>query len=161
MHEDGKPQNIDLFKLVNSDGNAGPGAEPPRPIRSEYDEESEAARDDVRLFVIFLDDYHVRRGNACASGSPLIQFVKTQLGPLDMVAVMYPLMSVQQLTFTRDLEGVVSVAEEVRGPQVRLPAPEPVRGAVRELPGAGRRDRPQPGDDDGAARARGQAGLAA
>ena len=35
--EDGKPQDIDLFKLVNSDGNVGPGAEPARPIRSESD----------------------------------------------------------------------------------------------------------------------------
>ncbi len=106
VQEDGKPQEIDLFKLVNSDGNVGPGAEPPRPIRSEYDQESEAARDDVRLFVIFLDDYHVRRINAMRMRDVLVQFVKTQLGPLDMVAVMYPLMSVQQVTFTRDLEAI-------------------------------------------------------
>ena len=115
VQEDGKPQVIDLFKLVNSDGNVGPGAEPPRPIRSEYDQESEAARDDVRLFVIFLDDYHVRRGNAMRIREPLIQFVKTQLGPLDMVAVMNPLMSVQQLTFTRDLESVVSALRMFEG----------------------------------------------
>ena len=115
VQEDGKPQQIDLFKLVNSDGNVGPGAEPPRPIRSEYDQESEAARDDVRLFVIFLDDYHVRRGNAMRIRDSLIQFVKTQLGPLDMVAVMNPLMSVQQLTFTRDLEGVVSSLRTFEG----------------------------------------------
>jgi VWFA-related protein len=108
IQEDGKPQEIDLFRLINSNGNVGPGAEPPRPIRSHYDQESEAARDDVRLFVIFFDDYHVRRGNAMRIRDPLVQFVKTQLGPLDMVAVMVPLMSVQQLTFTRDLDSVVS-----------------------------------------------------
>ena len=108
VQEDGKPQEIDLFRLINSDGNVGPGAEPPRPIRSQYDQESEAARDDVRLFVIFFDDYHVRRANAMRIRDPLVQFVKTQLGPLDMVAVMVPLMSVQQLTFTRDLDSVVS-----------------------------------------------------
>jgi len=115
VQEDGKPQAIDLFKLVNSDGNVGPGAEPPRAIRSQYDQESEAARDDVRLFVIFLDDYHVRRGNAMRVREPLVQFVKTQLGPLDMVALMYPLMSVQQLTFTRDLDGVVSALRLFEG----------------------------------------------
>ena len=64
VQEDGKPQAIDLFKLVNSDGNVAPGAEPARPIKSDSDQELEAARDDVRLFVIFLDDYHVRRINA-------------------------------------------------------------------------------------------------
>ena len=40
--------------------------EPPRQIRTTYDEETERARDDVRLFVIFLDDYHVRRGASMA-----------------------------------------------------------------------------------------------
>jgi VWFA-related protein len=115
VFEDGKPQTVDLFKLINSDGSVGPGAEPPRPIRSEYDQEAEAARDDVRLFVIFLDDYHVRRENAMRIRDPLIQFVKTQLGPLDMVAVMYPLMSVQQLTFTRDLDGVAASLRAFEG----------------------------------------------
>ena len=41
-----------------------PATPAPRQIRTEYDEESEAARDDVRLFAIFLDDYHVRRSSA-------------------------------------------------------------------------------------------------
>jgi VWFA-related protein len=113
--EDGKPQQIDLFKLINSDGNVAPGAEPARPIRSESDQELEAARDDVRLFVIFLDDYHVRRANAMRVREPLVQFVKTQLGPLDMVAVMYPLTSVQQLTFTRDMDAVVSALRAFEG----------------------------------------------
>ena len=106
--EDGKPQVVDLFKLVNSDGNPAPGADPPRPIRSAYDQESEAARDDVRLFVFFLDDYHVRRINAMRMRDVLVQFVKTQLGPLDMVAVMTPLMPVAGLTFTRDLDAAAA-----------------------------------------------------
>jgi hypothetical protein len=46
---------------------------------------------------------------------PLIQFVKTQLGPLDMVAIMYPLMSVQQLTFTRDLDSIVAELRNFEG----------------------------------------------
>ena len=61
--EDGKPQTIETFKLIKIDGDAEArrrGAA--RRSAPSYDEESEAARDDVRLFVIFLDDYHVRRG---------------------------------------------------------------------------------------------------
>ena len=102
VYEDGKLQKIDLFKLVNSDGNVVPGGDPARPIRSLYDQESEAARDDVRLFVIFLDDYHVRKGNSMRVRETLAEFVRTQLGPLDMAAVMTPLMSVNEVTFTRD-----------------------------------------------------------
>src|SRR5215831_12304440 len=62
--EDGKPQKIETFKLIKLDGGRGDSAkEPPREIRTDYDEEEEAARDDVRLFAVFLDDYHVRRGS--------------------------------------------------------------------------------------------------
>src|SRR5438309_11343296 len=63
--EDGKPQTIDTFKLIKLDGGLVEATkEPVRQIRTDYDEESEAARDDVRLFAIFLDDYHVRRGTS-------------------------------------------------------------------------------------------------
>ena len=62
--EDGKPQTIESFKFIKLDGGAMPGPDgPPAPIRTDEDEEAEAARDDVRLFAIFLDDYHVRRVN--------------------------------------------------------------------------------------------------
>ena len=115
VQEDGKPQEIDLFRLVNADGNVGSGAEPARPIKSDSDQELEAARDDVRLFVIFLDDYHVRRVNAMRMREVLSQFIKTQLGPLDMVAVMYPLMSVQQVTFTRDLDAAAAAVRAFEG----------------------------------------------
>jgi VWFA-related protein len=115
VFEDGKPQSIELFKLVNTDGNPGPGAEPARPIRSRYDEEAEAARDDVRLFVIFLDDYHVRNYNAMRVREPLTKFLQTQLGPLDMVAIMYPLMSVNDVTFTRDKDAIASAIRKFEG----------------------------------------------
>lgn len=115
VYEDGKLQTIDLFKLMKSDGNPAPGADPPRQIRSEYDQEAEAARDDVRLFVIFLDDYHVRRTSALRARETLVQFVKTQLGPLDMVAVMYPLMSISQLTFTHDTDSLVASMKAFEG----------------------------------------------
>ncbi len=114
--EDGKPQNVELFRLINANGTPGPGEEQPRRITSEYAQEAEAARDDVRLFVIFLDDYHVRLGASMRVRDPLMQFVKTQLGPLDMVALMYPLTPVTGLTFTRNLE---SVATEIRNFQGR------------------------------------------
>ena len=62
--EDGKPVKIEQFRLIKVDGNAKPGGPPPKQIRNRNDEELEAARDDVRIFVFFMDDYHVRRGNS-------------------------------------------------------------------------------------------------
>jgi len=113
--EDGKPQTVDLFRLINSDGNPAPGADPARAIRSMYDEEAEAAREDVRLFVIFLDDYHVRMQSAMRVRDTLAQFLTTQLGPLDMVAIMYPLTPVTALTFTRDRDALVQAVRKFEG----------------------------------------------
>ena len=80
--EDGKPQTVENFKFIKLDGGAVPTDEgPPRPIRNDDDEEQEAARDDVRLFAIFLDDYHVRKENSIRVRAPIEQFVQTQLGP--------------------------------------------------------------------------------
>ena len=62
--EDGKPVKIEQFKLIKVDGNPVPGGPPPKQIRDRNDEELEAARDDVRIFVFFLDDYHVRKANS-------------------------------------------------------------------------------------------------
>ena len=105
--EDGKPQSIETFKLIRVDGNPPPGEAAPREINSIYAEESEARRDDVRLFVIFFDDYHVRLGASLAVKEPLVKFIDTQVGPLDMIAMMYPLDPLRAVSFTRNKKAVI------------------------------------------------------
>lgn len=101
--EDGKPQTIESFKLVELDGGLIPGPDgPPRPIRTDLDEELEAARDDVRLFGVFLDDYHVRLGTSMSARQQLARFIEQQLGPSDMVGLMYPLQPVSAIRFSRN-----------------------------------------------------------
>jgi VWFA-related protein len=105
--EDGKPQKIETFKLVKLDGGVSSAIkEPPKDIRTDFDEESEAAREDVRLFAIFLDDYHVRRGASMAVRNPLSRFIETQLGPSDMIGIMYPLESTSAVRMTRNHDAV-------------------------------------------------------
>ena len=80
--EDGKPQVVDTFKLVKLDGGVMPVPDgPPRAIRNDNDEELEAARDDVRLFGVFLDDYHVRSGTSVSVREPLTKFIQTSSDP--------------------------------------------------------------------------------
>lgn len=105
--EDGQPQSIETFKLVRVDGNPPPGESAPREINSIYAEEAEARRDDVRLFVIFFDDYHVRLGASLAVKDPLVRFIETQVGPLDMIAMMYPLDPLRAVSFTRNKKAVI------------------------------------------------------
>lgn len=114
--EDGKPQKIETFKLIKLDGGVIDSIkEPVKQIRTDYDEESEAARDDVRLFAIFLDDYHVRRGASMSVRSPIAKFISTQLGPSDMVGLMYPLESTASVRMTRNHEAVMKGIQQFQG----------------------------------------------
>jgi VWFA-related protein len=114
VREDKKPQRVDTFEVIKIDPVAE-AATPPKEIRSLEDEEREAKLPNVRLFVILLDDYHVRRGSDLAVRKPLLDFVQNQLGPQDMVAIMYPLTPVTALTFTRSRESLVSAITKFEG----------------------------------------------
>src|SRR5690606_29378929 len=56
VFEAGKPQATESFQFCRIDRPTA--TTPSRPIRSTFDEEPEAQRPAVRLFGIFLDDYH-------------------------------------------------------------------------------------------------------
>ena len=114
VREDKKPQRVDTFEVIKIDP-VQEAATPPREIRSLDDEEREAKLPNVRLFVILLDDYHVRRGSDLAVKKPLIDFVENQLGPQDMVAIMYPLTPVTALTFTRNRDSLVAAINKFEG----------------------------------------------
>jgi VWFA-related protein len=116
LTEDNKPQKIDQFSVVKIDDLQAQIDEPrPSTIRNDADEEREAARPDVRLFVILLDDYHVRRGNDMVVRKPLIEFIQNQLGPNDMVALMYPLTPVDDIRFTRDRNALAGAIDKFEG----------------------------------------------
>ena len=114
--EDGKPQTVESFKFIKLDGGTMPGPDgPPRAIRTDEDEESEAAKDDVRLFAIFLDDYHVRKIQGMSVRDPLSRFVERQLGPSDMIGLMYPLQSVLNLRMTRNHGAIIQGIQKFTG----------------------------------------------
>jgi VWFA-related protein len=113
--EDGKPQKIEQFRLIKVDGTPKPGGPPPRQIRNRNDEELEAARDDVRIFVFFMDDYHVRRSNSVSVRTPLIRFIENQLRPTDMIGLMYPLQPVSDLQLTRNHQAIANAINTFEG----------------------------------------------
>ena len=115
LTEDNKPQKIEQFSVVKIDADTQMNAGTPTEIRSLSDEEVEAARPDVRLFVLLLDDYHVKSGNDLAVRKPIIEFIQNQLSPLDMVALMYPLTPVTELRFSRNRSSLISAVEHFLG----------------------------------------------
>lgn len=99
--ENRTPQTVDSFRLIEIDDSIDVDPARNREIRSLQDQERELARDDVRVIVIYLDDYHTRLGNSMAIRGRLAQFVR-DLHPRDLVALMTPLMSTAALTFSRN-----------------------------------------------------------
>ncbi len=103
VSEDGKPQAVQTFKLINiKEATQTAAVEPPRQIRSAIQEQAEAQREDTRLFGIFLDDYHVRLENSMRAREPIARFIENQLAPSDMMAIMYPLTPLSDVMLTHD-----------------------------------------------------------
>jgi VWFA-related protein len=113
--EDGKPQSIQTFKLINVSDDTGVGSDPPREVRNVIDEQMEAARDDVRLFAIFLDDYHVRLENSMRAREVLARFVENQFNAKDLAGIMYPLWSINDVLLSRNRKQVASAMREFTG----------------------------------------------
>jgi VWFA-related protein len=105
IREEGKPQTIQAFKLIQTDD--GRDDLNARPILSLEDQQREAAREDNRLLVIYLDDYHVRLENSMMVRERIAQFV-SELSPHDLVAVAVPLLPAATLTFSRNHEATAS-----------------------------------------------------
>lgn len=112
IKENGSLQSITSFRRFAINHN--PTDASPAPITSLDTQEREAARDDVRLIAVFLDDYHTRLSNAMAVREKLATFI-SQLDPRDMVALMYPLTPSTLLTFSRDHEGTARAVRKFEG----------------------------------------------
>ena len=106
VFEDGKPQVVEQFKLVDATG-AGREQLPATELRTRDDELLDAEREDVRVFALLLDDYHVPRTRSMAVRDTLVSFIREHVRPNDLLTVMYPLTPVRTLTFTRDHESVI------------------------------------------------------
>ena len=112
--EEGERQAIETFRLVDIDVPVVGEMADAAPIRSLDQQEREMQREDVRVIAIFLDDYHVRRGNDMAIREKLASFV-LQLNSRDLVAVVYPLTPVTDLVFTRNHEAVAESLMRFQG----------------------------------------------
>lgn len=97
--EDDVAQTIADFEHVSvrSGTPAAPGSQP-----AAVGESRQAAQDPrARVFVIFLDTYHVQVGGSRRMRRPLVQFLDSVIGADDLVAVMTPEMSAADLAFGR------------------------------------------------------------
>lgn len=128
VREDGKHQNISSFRFISADGQ--PSDDRSLPIRSQQHAATEAARDDVRTFLIFWDEYHIEQFVSASSGrTALTRAVLDQFGPTDLVAIMDPLTPTSAIEFTRDRR---ALADQIRTLQGRSGVYFPPRSGVEE-----------------------------
>ena len=102
----------------------------PLEIRSKQHALLEAAREDVRLFAIFLDDYHIdkRPDITLPLRDALTKFIK-QLGPNDLVALMDPLTTLYDLKYTRAKDDLL---QRIRTFEGRRGETFPVKSVIEE-----------------------------
>jgi len=129
VREDGVPQLVDTVKMISATG-AAPDDDTSLPIRSPEHAAVEAARDDIRVFVIFWDEYHIGQlVPAMRAREALNQFVQTAFGPTDLVSLMDQLTPADAIRFTRDRR---ELAEKVRVLKGRQGVYVPARSAIEE-----------------------------
>ena len=114
--EDGVVQKVETAQFVQLTGQRGPGDETSLEIRSREHGLEEAAREDVRLFVIFLDDYHIDREPAVTVPlrEHLTAFI-SRFQPTDLIAIVDPLTPADAVTFTRSLPDLTDIVRRFEG----------------------------------------------
>jgi VWFA-related protein len=113
IEEDGVPQKIQTFKLIRLDG-----SETHEPWASDDVQPFELARDDIRVFLVFWDEYHIPPHFVAARmRQDLTNFVRTMLGPRDVVAIMDVWTPMSHLKFTRDSYSLLPQISGLRGRQ--------------------------------------------
>jgi VWFA-related protein len=111
VSDNGQLQAITSFKLVEATGEA-PDDDVSLEIRHAGHAAAEAARDDVRVFLIFWDEYHISPFvSALRAREDLTRIVLSAFGPTDLVAIMDPLLTLPAIRFTRDRR---DLAEQIR-----------------------------------------------
>lgn len=126
--EDGAPQTIDSFDLVRVTGE--PTDDRSLEIHTSSQAATEAARDDVRLFLIFWDEYHIGQFIPATRGKEMLtEFVRSAFGPTDLVGIMDQLTTVDSIKLTRDR---LQLADQIHALKGRLGVFVPPRSAIEE-----------------------------
>lgn len=128
--EDDIPQTVETVQFVRLDGQRRDDNGESLEIRGPSQAMFEAAKEDVRLFALFLDDYHIDRyPTVMVPLRRALEAFVEQLQPTDLVVLMEPLTTLDSLRFTRNK---AELLERIRTFEGRRGELFPVRSAVEE-----------------------------
>jgi VWFA-related protein len=128
--EDEAPQTVETAQFIRLDGQRKVDNGESLDIRGQSQAEVEATKEDVRLFAIFLDDYHIDKHPAITIPlrKALESFIQG-LQPTDLVVLMDPLTTLDGLRFTRNKADLLERVSKFEGRRGEI---FPVRSAVEE-----------------------------
>lgn len=115
IRESGKPQQIETFRLIQTNDPIASLNASARQILSFADMQRETSDPSNRLFIIFLDDYHTQRGNSLSLRKLMADWAERELTPRDLVAILYPMTPVTATTFSRFHDGTVMALRNFDG----------------------------------------------
>ncbi len=116
------------LKFIEANGQ--PDDDVSLPIRSPEHAAAEAARDDVRVFLLFWDEYSIDQfASSIRAREALTKFVSTAFQPTDLVALMDQLTPTDAIRFTRDFKDLALDVKKLRG---RMGVLVPTRSAVED-----------------------------
>jgi VWFA-related protein len=130
VEEDGLPVKVETLQFVRLDGTRTSDLDESLEIRSPEHAAREAARDDVRVFAIFLDDYHVDKlPSITATARKTLKDLVEKFGPNDLVAIVDPLTPLSHVKFTRSRKELLERVATFEG---RRGETFPVRSVMEE-----------------------------
>ena len=130
VEEDGIPVKVETLQFVRLDGTRTSDTDESLEIRSPEHAAREAAREDVRLFAIFMDDYHVDKMLAItAVARRALKDLVQHFGPNDLIAVVDPLTPLSHIKFTRSRNELLERVEKFEGRRGQI---FPVRSVMEE-----------------------------
>lgn len=139
--EDGVPQRIENFEIIKP---RGPAAQAARVEPTTVAESRAMATDpDARLFVLFLDIWHVHLEGSYRAKNPMITLLDRVIGQDDMVGLMTPEMSARNVTLARRTTSIEAVLRDnwFWGQRQRLNTIDPreaeIESCYPDAPGSG------------------------
>jgi VWFA-related protein len=123
--EDGKPQTIDAFSLI--DIPIDPSRQPISPsVPIGPDVQSNERPFDGRVYVMILDDLNTRADRTARTRAAARRFIQEHLGANDLMAIVFTALSEPAQEFTSDKRLLLSAVDKFMGdemPQRSLPQP--------------------------------------
>jgi VWFA-related protein len=139
IFEDGVKQTIRNFELVSIQTpftSTAPRRDP-QTVAAMREAVADPRR---RVFVLFLDTYHIRQGSAMWARTAFQRFLERIVGPDDLIAGMTPEMSPEALTFGSRTEALNSFLDTVWGRRDSLqrdPEEDVIQMCYGQKPGSG------------------------